>query len=69
VGRSSTEPIRGGQLPQVLTTEPWDGKDGEVTYLSVDKYQLLLVDPHDGTVLWTELVYYCHKLADEHSVL
>ena len=29
-GRSSTEPIRGGQLPKVLTTEPWDGKDGEV---------------------------------------
>jgi len=30
VGRSSTEPLRGGQLPKVLATEPWDGKDGEV---------------------------------------
>jgi len=30
VGRSSTEPLRGGQLPEVLTTEQWDGKDGEV---------------------------------------
>jgi len=30
VGRSSTEPIHGGQLPKVLTSEPWDGKDGEV---------------------------------------
>jgi len=33
VGRSSTEPLRGGQLPQVLTVEPWDGKDGQVTQL------------------------------------
>jgi len=30
VGRSSTEPVRGGQLPSVLPTDPWDGKDGEV---------------------------------------
>ena len=30
VGRSSTEPVRGGQLPEVLPAEPWDGKDGEV---------------------------------------
>lgn len=28
-GRSSTEPIRAGQLPPVRTTDPWDGKDGE----------------------------------------
>jgi len=30
VGRSATEPIRGGQLPEVLSREPWDGKDGQV---------------------------------------
>jgi protein disulfide-isomerase A6 len=35
VGRSSTEPIRAGKLPTVSTSEPWDGKDGE---LPVEEY-------------------------------
>jgi len=28
VGRSATEPVRGGQLPTVVKSEAWDGKDG-----------------------------------------
>jgi protein disulfide-isomerase A6 len=30
VGRSSTEPIKAGQLPKVTSIEAWDGKDAEL---------------------------------------
>lgn len=30
VGRGSTRPIEGAALPEVDTTEPWDGKDGQL---------------------------------------
>jgi len=30
VGRGSTAPIKNAALPKVYTTEPWDGKDGEL---------------------------------------
>ena len=35
VGRSSTEPVRGGELPKVVKAEPWDGKDGEVRQMTI----------------------------------
>ena len=30
VGRGSTAPVKNAKLPEVVKTEPWDGKDGEV---------------------------------------
>lgn len=30
VGRGSTAPIQGAEIPQIEETEPWDGKDGEL---------------------------------------
>ncbi len=30
VGRGSTAPVKNAKLPDVVTTEAWDGKDGEV---------------------------------------
>jgi protein disulfide-isomerase A6 len=29
-GRGSSSPIKGAKLPNILKTEQWDGKDGEV---------------------------------------
>ncbi|XP_050524389.1 protein disulfide-isomerase A6 homolog [Daktulosphaira vitifoliae] len=29
-GRGRTAPVRGAELPKINTTEPWDGKDGEL---------------------------------------
>ena len=29
-GRGSTAPIKDEKLPEIVTIEPWDGKDGEV---------------------------------------
>ena len=29
-GRGSTEPIRGGKLPTIARSAPWDGKDGKL---------------------------------------
>lgn len=29
-GRGGTAPLKGAQLPEILETEPWDGKDGEL---------------------------------------
>jgi len=31
-GRGRTTPLR-GDLPPILNIEPWDGKDGQVSYL------------------------------------
>lgn len=28
-GKGSTAPVAGAKLPDISTTEPWDGKDGE----------------------------------------
>lgn len=30
VGRGSSSPMKGAKLPDIVDTEPWDGKDGEV---------------------------------------
>ncbi|XP_054719753.1 protein disulfide-isomerase A6 homolog [Uloborus diversus] len=30
VGRGSSAPVKGAKLPQIIDTEPWDGKDGEL---------------------------------------
>ncbi|GIX82821.1 protein disulfide-isomerase A6 homolog [Caerostris darwini] len=30
VGRGSSSPIKGAKLPEILDTEPWDGKDGQL---------------------------------------
>lgn len=29
-GRGQTAPVRGAEMPKIVTTEPWDGKDGEL---------------------------------------
>lgn len=29
-GRGTTAPVKGAALPEIKTTEPWDGKDGEL---------------------------------------
>lgn len=29
-GRGNTSPIKGQELPKIITVEPWDGKDGEL---------------------------------------
>ena len=29
-GRGSTAPVKDDKLPEIVDTEPWDGKDGEV---------------------------------------
>ncbi|CAH2102919.1 unnamed protein product [Euphydryas editha] len=29
-GRGQTAPVKGAEMPKILTTEPWDGKDGEL---------------------------------------
>ena len=29
-GRGATAPVKGAALPEILATEPWDGKDGEL---------------------------------------
>ncbi|KAI8438085.1 hypothetical protein MSG28_010727 [Choristoneura fumiferana] len=29
-GRGQTAPVRGAEMPKIETTEPWDGKDGEL---------------------------------------
>ncbi|VVD02520.1 protein disulfide-isomerase A6 homolog [Leptidea sinapis] len=29
-GRGQTAPVRGAEMPKISTTEPWDGKDGEL---------------------------------------
>jgi protein disulfide-isomerase A6 len=29
-GRGNTSPVRGQELPKIVTVEPWDGKDGEL---------------------------------------
>jgi len=29
-GRGNTAPVKGGELPKIYKTEPWDGKDGEL---------------------------------------
>lgn len=29
-GRGTTAPVKGAALPEIQTTEPWDGKDGEL---------------------------------------
>ncbi|GFS76046.1 protein disulfide-isomerase A6 [Nephila pilipes] len=30
VGRGSSSPVKGAKLPQIIETEPWDGKDGQL---------------------------------------
>lgn len=30
VGRGSSSPIKGAQLPEIIDSEPWDGKDGQL---------------------------------------
>ncbi|CAH0724569.1 unnamed protein product, partial [Brenthis ino] len=29
-GRGQTAPVKGAEMPKIVTTEPWDGKDGEL---------------------------------------
>lgn len=29
-GRGQTAPVKGAEMPKAVTTEPWDGKDGEL---------------------------------------
>lgn len=29
-GRGNTAPVKGQQLPKIVKTEPWDGKDAEL---------------------------------------
>nr|XP_026497070.1 protein disulfide-isomerase A6 homolog [Vanessa tameamea] len=29
-GRGQTAPVKGAEMPNILTTDPWDGKDGEL---------------------------------------
>lgn len=29
-GRGTTAPVKGAALPEIQSTEPWDGKDGEL---------------------------------------
>lgn len=29
-GRGQTAPVKGAEMPEIITTEPWDGKDGEL---------------------------------------
>ncbi|XP_038207648.1 protein disulfide-isomerase A6 homolog [Zerene cesonia] len=29
-GRGQTAPVRGAEMPKIVSTEPWDGKDGEL---------------------------------------
>lgn len=29
-GRGNTAPVKGAELPKIVKTEPWDGKDGEL---------------------------------------
>ncbi|XP_047530787.1 protein disulfide-isomerase A6 homolog [Vanessa atalanta] len=29
-GRGQTAPVKGAEMPKILTTDPWDGKDGEL---------------------------------------
>lgn len=29
-GRGQTAPVRGAEMPTVSSTDPWDGKDGEL---------------------------------------
>lgn len=29
-GRGNTAPFKGQELPKIIKTEPWDGKDGEL---------------------------------------
>ena len=41
--RSATIPIKGGKLPAVTDTEPWDGKDGQVQYCLLTSLRLYLV--------------------------
>uniref|UniRef100_T1JB37 Protein disulfide-isomerase A6 homolog n=1 Tax=Strigamia maritima TaxID=126957 RepID=T1JB37_STRMM len=45
VGRGSTVPLKGAQLPKVLKVEPWDGKDAE---LQVEEEDLSDVDLDEG---------------------
>jgi len=59
VGRSSTEPIRGGQLPKVLATEPWDGKDGEV---GRRHFILLFDDAHETFAVVNMFAHVCRNL-------
>ncbi|CAG2167755.1 unnamed protein product [Oppiella nova] len=35
-GRGSSSPIRGAKLPTIQTTEPWDGKDGQMPVVDED---------------------------------
>lgn len=48
VGRGSSSPVKGAKLPNIVDTEPWDGKDGEVRQfvkfiLSRNFYHLILL--------------------------
>lgn len=29
-GRGQTAPVRGAEMPKIVTQDPWDGKDGEL---------------------------------------
>lgn len=29
-GRGNTAPVKGAELPKIVETSPWDGKDGEL---------------------------------------
>ena len=42
VGRGSTAPLKNAALPSVLTTDPWDGKDGQVCM--IHSYNAIYVD-------------------------
>lgn len=29
-GRGNTAPVKGAEIPKIVSTDPWDGKDGEL---------------------------------------
>lgn len=54
-GKGSTAPVGGAKLPDITTTEPWDGKDGampEEDYSDLDDIEL---EPLDSEKKKTEL--------------
>lgn len=49
VGRGSSSPIKGAKLPDIVETEPWDGKDGELPVEEdIDLSDVELDEPSDS---------------------
>lgn len=54
-GRGSTKPIKGGSLPTVEKTEPWDGKDGKLPVEEEINLDDIELDPLGKEELWASL--------------